>query len=462
MRYSFNMKTTFLSLLLAGILAAVGGTFFLKNTPPTIPDTHVTTTATSTSATSAPFAEIVRGKLFSLAADKVTKQSEVANGADVAEGSILATDASSHTNIHFADGSVLRMDEKTTVVLNSASYNPDSKTLTARIALVVGSVWSKIVSLATPESVWQVETAHAVATVRGTAFGTTYQKGKTSFLGGEHRVTVAVRDPKTHLSLPAQNLSFAEHQKLEITDATTDTLVKALKEGTSSVEKKATVLLAIRAAAKTDEAAPWVAEAKKEDVKLESIEQEIHLKPELKNGEDLKNTLRQKLQIELPVPKEVPSPTIEQKLNLNTDLKVLPQKPVAQPLVEKPILKTAPIQPIVPSVEGARLVVVAATPVDAVHEGDTVQFKATLVDARGVKHPLENGITWSTSGLTGSIAATTGLFTAKLNDQIAEAGEASGSVHASYKDPATGKTIEGESAKFVVSAQAAPTNDQAI
>ena len=36
---------------------------------------------------------------------------------------------------------------------------------------LVGQAWSKIISLATPDSVWEVRTSTAVATVRGTAFG---------------------------------------------------------------------------------------------------------------------------------------------------------------------------------------------------------------------------------------------------------------------------------------------------
>jgi len=103
---------------------------------------------------------------------------ELKTGDEVEVGAIVEVAKRGEANIYFSDGSVARLDGGTKISINAASYDPRSKTLVVKVQLLIGRLWSKIFSLATPESTWEVKTSNAVATVRGTAFGMSSYPGR--------------------------------------------------------------------------------------------------------------------------------------------------------------------------------------------------------------------------------------------------------------------------------------------
>jgi len=124
-----------------------------------------------------PWIEVVVPSVFVSNEDGSLKR-ELKTGDEIEAGAIVEVTKRGEANIYFPDGSVARLDEGTKISIDAASYDPKSKTLVVRVQLLIGRVWSKIFSLATPESMWEVKTSNAVATVRGTAFSMSSYPGK--------------------------------------------------------------------------------------------------------------------------------------------------------------------------------------------------------------------------------------------------------------------------------------------
>lgn len=195
-----NMK--FKTLIIAVILVAIAGVFLVINrsmapTSDNIKNNHVivdeTVTADEKNLTeqNLPWVEV----LSSLVSKKTGEEwLELISGDQLKNGDIVKTDSSGLANIYLPDGSVIRLDSDSQILISEADYEVDSKTLKLKIKLIAGRVWSKIFELATNESYWEVETANAVAAVRGTAFGVEYENDETVVIGWENTVEVEAVD----------------------------------------------------------------------------------------------------------------------------------------------------------------------------------------------------------------------------------------------------------------------------
>ena len=151
-----------------------------------------------------PWVEVLKPGVFSAAR-------ELKTGDELRTPATIKTNSTGLANIYFPDGSVARLDSNTELVLEEGSYDGADKTLRVKMLLSVGRVWSKILELATPRSSWEVKTANAVATVRGTAFGVEYISGKTTVVGSEHSVAVANLDQNTStILLESQVMTVAD------------------------------------------------------------------------------------------------------------------------------------------------------------------------------------------------------------------------------------------------------------
>lgn len=124
-----------------------------------------------------PWVEVVIPSVFVSNEDGSLKR-ELKTGDEVGVGAFVEVAKGGEANIYFPDGSVARLDAGTKISIDAASYDPKSKTLVVKVQLLIGRVWSKIFSLATPESTWEVKTSNAVATVRGTAFSMSSYPGR--------------------------------------------------------------------------------------------------------------------------------------------------------------------------------------------------------------------------------------------------------------------------------------------
>jgi len=190
------------TLILAVILLAIAGVFFIINrsiapTSDNINNNHKIINETTMTGDgkfteqNLPWVEVLSVLVEKKAGEEWL---ELISGDQLKNGDIVKTDSSGLANIYFPDGSVIRLDSNSQIVISEADYDEDSKTLKLKIKLLAGRVWSKIFELATNESYWEVETANAVAAVRGTAFGVEYINDETVVIGWENTVEVEAID----------------------------------------------------------------------------------------------------------------------------------------------------------------------------------------------------------------------------------------------------------------------------
>jgi len=169
---------------------------------------------------------------------KVVRQ--LLTGDELEPGSIIGTNKNGLANINFPDGSVARLDSNTKITLEVGDYDAASKTLTVRIKLATGKMWSKILKLATPGSFWEVKTSNAAAAVRGTAFGMTYLNGKTRIFGSQNQVAAKPLDPNTGEPLLMKETIIGEEKYLVIDSS----LIGSLRSDKSIVDLTAEIVSA--------------------------------------------------------------------------------------------------------------------------------------------------------------------------------------------------------------------------
>lgn len=166
------------------------------------------------SAVNKPWVQVLKDGVF-LSVN--SSKTALKTGDEINRGDVIETDKNGLANIYFPDGSMARLDSKTIIILNDGLYDAGNKTLIVRMKLVAGNVWSKIMALATPESIWEVKTTNAVAAVRGSAFGMSFYTGKTRIIGSEHQIIVRPIDPKTEEVIEGQEAVVEEEKYLVIT-----------------------------------------------------------------------------------------------------------------------------------------------------------------------------------------------------------------------------------------------------
>ena len=164
--------------------------------------------------TASPWLEVINPSVFEIK-DNGDKK-ELFTGDELSAGIIIRVEKGGLANIYFPDGSLARVDGDTEFSFDESSFNKNSGKLVVRINLIMGRVWSKIISLATTDSVWEVKTSTAVATVRGTAFGMEYADNKSTVIGSENKVEVSAIDPETKKALKQAAVIIEAGKAVEI------------------------------------------------------------------------------------------------------------------------------------------------------------------------------------------------------------------------------------------------------
>lgn len=204
----------------------LGGTYFLNSDNTQIADGQVK-----------PWIEILKSGVSELSFDGAKIVRQLKTGDELQAPTIIKTNGIGLANIYFPNGSVARLDSDTELVLEQGSYDGKDKTLRVKILLSFGRVWSKIFELATPQSLWEVRTAHVVATVRGTAFGVEYLSDKTTIVGSEHSVSVTMIDPKTNAIIEDYKITLSEDQVMAISDESIEAVINGVAAIASAVRK---------------------------------------------------------------------------------------------------------------------------------------------------------------------------------------------------------------------------------
>ncbi|HRY36547.1 MAG TPA: FecR family protein [Candidatus Magasanikbacteria bacterium] len=272
------MKKIFLGLISILIIAGLIWFFFWqKQIPVTAPEGKNSETAEKG------WIEVLNRGVYLVNSDG-TLGSELKTGDEITGGQTVMTDNTGLANLYFSDGSVARLETQTKIDLKDFEYFPGNKTLKVKIFLQTGRVWSRIKALMTTQSYWEVETANAVAAVRGTSFGVVYVPGQTTIIGSIHLINVNAKDPQTGKIVENNTAYVGNDQYVKINDQD----IKGLLNGIKLTSK-------VKPYSKAVENDPWIINAKTQDEKLDGqtatttitkpeVDEELTTKPIEKPG----------------------------------------------------------------------------------------------------------------------------------------------------------------------------------
>jgi hypothetical protein len=115
-------------------------------------------------------------------------------GAEVYEGDRVRTDAGARLKLLFVDGTVVQLGERTDLVLDWFLYAPGANSQSALLRVSAG-IFRVILELMLPRAAFEVQTATAVASVRGTGWITEVTPQATAIVALDGRVAVRNIEP---------------------------------------------------------------------------------------------------------------------------------------------------------------------------------------------------------------------------------------------------------------------------
>lgn len=461
-----NLK---LGLLVAALVVAVlGGIGFTVNN----------LVLKSEAALVKPWIEVVAQGVFELAEDQKTEKRELQTGDELENGTAVGLRKGALANIYFSDGSVARLDSGTRLVVESGNFEEKTNQLNVRLNLLWGRVWSKVITVLTPESVWEVKTTNAVAVVRGTAFGVEYvEEGKSNVVGYENKVEVKLVDPETKKFLPVAAMVVEAKKSLEVKKEAIENMkahlaVGELRQAASAVATKAgKPLMEVKEVSEKVLNQDWVKRGIEADEKLNQKMQAM--KEKLKDRQETVKEFRKEIQQEFRGKieerrKEVKQAVETEKLLIkqkvdNLENKVLETRQelkenleqVREELKTSEIQAVTPVTPIEKNVSALPVLTIknlAIKPnrdLNLLVEGDSVLFRSFVQFSDGSEKEVTLEANWKVLGEIGFLKSP-GVFVGKLSDAVSELGTAPGSVIASWKDPKTGSVFEAATPIFNV------------
>ena len=450
------MKKIILLLVVLGIIAVGGSVLISKN-------------KVSPDELTRPWLEVVQPKVFELAVNQKDKVRELFTGDELAEGAAVEVATGGSANIHFPDGSVARLDGGTKLVIEKGSFDPKAETLSVRLNLIFGRVWSKIIKLTTPESHWEVKTSTAVATVRGTSFGVEYgADGKFSVTGYENSVEVTAIDPDGKFNLERIKLLVEPGKFLEIRKETIAELKKRIanndikEAATSIMSATGAVLLEVKAAPQAMLERVWIKRGIEQDGLIDemirrirqAVTDEAEVRMEIRK--DLRDRFMELINIRREALLNIPEviidavkdvietkPTATQPVNTDTNL--APTNNTQTPVTTQPPVNVAPtptVKPIALSVTNP-----SESIAKPLKDGTIINFRAIASYSDGSTVDVTSLAKWQVNGGVGVIEKP-GVFVARWTADLGDFG--SGWVSAWWQDAKTGVNLFAESSEFTI------------
>lgn len=352
-------------------------------------------------------------------------ETEVKTGDTVTVGETITTSTMGTATIHFPDGSELRLDNDTAIVLSESSFPQSSIDTHVSIVLSIGRVWSKVVALASPASLWEVTSSNAVATVRGTAFSMERRNNTTKFIGVEHTIEVHPIDQKTGKRIDRIIVPVTENKILNISDNTAREITEKPVEGSK-------FLIASNAGKELLDS-PWVTNGKKQDDSVNKIVLRMEsFRAQGKTDIEVRKEIRKELRDEFNLKfksKKGTSTILEKQTNIKIETPIPAHSQVLTPVnVIAPVEKKLLISEIFKNAKGLRINTVEKNM--GVSDGEQVHFSAYVYGDQS-EYDVTKIVTWESDDTAGAINSF-GVFTAKLNDRLSEIGEGTGTVTASF------------------------------
>lgn len=442
------MKTIILTVLGIVIAGTLGLVLYQKNTP----------TQTNSEELAKAWIEIITPKAFAVD-ENGNEIREFKTGDEISKNTTIKTSDGSFVNLYLPDGSVARIDAGSTITINEALYQKTDGKLIVSIFIKTGRVWSKILGLTTPDSLWEVKTTNAVATVRGTAFGMEYKNGKSRVIGSENKVAVAPVDPKTQKVVESASVLVEP-----------DTFVSF---GNEDVEKIIKEKKALRAEPMREEILKekWIERSKNDDGKIEEKFEEF--RKNIKNEEEVKSEFREFIQEKFmdKILEQREEDLLKEDLNSENDLNSLEkdlesfEKELQENIEtkeEQPAENRESIrQTTEPTEEPIRreinrtltpkdLKIIIKTPAGELTEGIKIPIEAIVSFSDGSTRPVSGEVKLEVIGGIGRIE--NGVFVPSLDASIAEFGKGVGSIVAIWRDPQTSTELVANTPILTVNA----------
>jgi hypothetical protein len=420
------------------------------------PKNHAPTNVAELSPGASAWVEVTKPTVTKMDATGAT--TTLSTGDEVSAGSVISTDAKGTALVHFPDGSFAKLDPGTSLTLSAVDYDETTGASRVHLKLSAGTLWSKVLDLVGVGSSWQVETSNAVATVRGTSFMATSNKGKTIIVGIEHAVAVAALRKDTHEPLPAET-SVTANAELTVDDVN----LAGLASGSSKLSTTTVSADIVKGAAY----AAFIEREKQFDSLRDTLRaqygddaqfRKAFREAELKDFKEV--ILEERSKTTEPVP-AIDSSTNGTPVE-TTSNSATTHTTTAVPTVTQPAPATTPSvsssgggSPTTAEAQATSLLV--TTDVDlsrGITDGDSISFHAILVYSDGTKKDVTSLAKWNVINKIGEFPSP-GRFTADLPADYAELGEVSGAVYATYVG-ANGKELNGATKAFVIHAYIPP------
>lgn len=110
------------------------------------------------------------------------KPQALSQGDLLTQGDRVTTHIKSRIEIKMPDKSIVRFAEKTTFVLDSATYNPKTKKRDINVNMILGKTWAKVPKFSGSKGRFAITTKTSVAGVRGTDFRMNVNKDNSAVL----------------------------------------------------------------------------------------------------------------------------------------------------------------------------------------------------------------------------------------------------------------------------------------
>lgn len=144
-------------------------------------------------------------------ADTISKTSPAGSalkrGDSIKKDQTVRVGDKSRVEIRFPDGTVMRLSERSRLVMNEVAYDTRTEGKNVKVNLSVGKLWAKVRKLITPDSTVEVKTGNAVAGVRGTVYRVNVEDDKSSLIKVYDGSVYVANPPKDPAGRPPTQFS---------------------------------------------------------------------------------------------------------------------------------------------------------------------------------------------------------------------------------------------------------------
>jgi hypothetical protein len=128
-------------------------------------------------------------------------------GNKLKRGQEVRVGANSKMEIRFPDGTVMRLAEKSRLVMDELLYDRKTENKNVKVNLAVGKLWANVKKLVTPDSTVEVRTSNAVAGVRGTVYRVNVEEDKSALVKVYDGTVYVANPPKDESGKPPREVS---------------------------------------------------------------------------------------------------------------------------------------------------------------------------------------------------------------------------------------------------------------